>query len=374
MSWRVSLEDLDALTLGAAILGTGGGGNPYIGRLRARVLWQRGLAAEIVEPASIADGATVLSVGGIGAPTVAVEKIRRGDEEVQALRAIERHTGRRVDALVPVEIGGANSIRPLIVGALTGLPVIDADGMGRAFPELQMTTFFIYGVSPTPTAVADEKGNVVVVDRAMDAVAVERMARLVCTYMGGTAGMALGLMSGADMRRTSVQGTLTLARRLGQAVLAARARHADPVEAIQVVTNAHLLFRGKIVDVRQRTERGFARGQFVVSGADDFAGASLAVEFQNENLIARRDGEVLAVVPDLICTIAAEDAEPVTTERLRYGLRVAVLGIPAPAILRQPEALQFIGPRAFGYDLDYLHPLPGAYPATCPDENRGHPS
>jgi uncharacterized protein len=152
---------------------------------------------------------------------------------------------------------------------------------------------------------------------------------------------------------------LTLARRLGQAVLAARARHADPVEAVCAVTQAQVLFRGKIVDVRQRTERGFARGQFVVSGSD---GASLAVDFQNENLIARRDGEVVAVVPDLICTVAVDDGEPITTERLRYGLRVAVLGIPAPAILRAPEALQFIGPRAFGYDLDYRQPLPGSYP------------
>src|ERR671938_304392 len=189
---------------------------------------QRGLYAEVVEAASVPDAATVLSVGGIGAPTVAIEKIRRGDEEVQALRAIERHTGRRVDALVPVEIGGANSIRPLIVGALTGLPVVDADGMGRAFPELQMTTFFVYGVRPTPTAVADEKGNVVIVDAAVDATAVERIARLVCIYMGGTAGMALGLMSGADMKRTSVLGTLSLARRLGQAVLTARDQHSDP--------------------------------------------------------------------------------------------------------------------------------------------------
>ena len=362
MSWRVSLDDLDALTLGAAILGTGGGGNPYIGRLRARVLGQRGLYAEVVEPASVPDTATVLSVGGIGAPTVAIEKIRRGDEEVQALRAIERHSGRRVEALVPVEIGGANSIRPLIVGALTGLPVIDADGMGRAFPELQMTTFFFSGVSPTPTAVADEKGNVVVIDAAPDAVAVERIARLVCIYMGGTAGMALGLMSGADMKRTSVLGTLTLARRLGQAVLTARERHSDPVEAAQAVTHAHELFRGKIVDVRQRTERGFARGQFVVSGSDAFNGSRLCVDFQNENLIARRDDEVVAVVPDLICTVAVDDGEPVTTERLRYGLRVAILGIPAPPILRRPEALRFIGPQAFGYDLGYLTPPPGAYP------------
>ena len=41
----------------------------------------------------------------------------------------------------------------------TGLPVIDGDGMGRAFPELQMKTFSIYGVKATPAALCDVRHN-----------------------------------------------------------------------------------------------------------------------------------------------------------------------------------------------------------------------
>lgn len=69
-----------------------------------------------------------------------VEKIARGTETLAALRALEAHLGRRADATMPIEYGGMNSMIPLIVGARAGLPVIDADGMGRAFPELQMET------------------------------------------------------------------------------------------------------------------------------------------------------------------------------------------------------------------------------------------
>lgn len=36
------------------------------------------------------------------------------------------------------EIGGLNAVEPLCVAALMDLPVIDCDGMGRAFPELQV--------------------------------------------------------------------------------------------------------------------------------------------------------------------------------------------------------------------------------------------
>jgi DUF917 family protein len=89
--------------------------------------------------------------------------------------------------------------------------------------------------------------------------------------------------------------------------------------------------------------------------------AELRIEFQNENLIARRDGEVLATVPDLITLVTEEEGEPIGTEVLRYGLRVAVLGMPCAPHLQTEAALRNVGPRAFGYDVDYT-PLAGQWP------------
>ena len=59
-------------------------------------------------------------------------------------------------------------------------------------------------------------------------------------------------------------------------------------------------------------------------------------------------------------------AEPITTEIVRYGLRVVVLGIPAPEMLKTQEALRFIGPEAFGYDGVPYVPLPGRFGAALP--------
>ena len=56
-----------------------------------------------------------------------------------------------------------------------------------------------------------------------------------------------------------------------------------------------------------------------------------------------------ASVPDLICLIETDSGEPITTEQLRYGLRVTVLGIPCSDKLRTPAALKVVGPAAFGY-------------------------
>ena len=82
------------------------------------------------------------------------------------------------------EIGGANSLVPLALGAELGLPVMDANGVGRSVPELQMYCPFIYGSVPYPSAVADDKGEVIActyVDTAKDA---EDFFRTECIRMG----------------------------------------------------------------------------------------------------------------------------------------------------------------------------------------------
>jgi DUF917 family protein len=75
---------------------------------------------------------------------------------------------------------------------------------------------------------------------------------------------------------------------------------------------------------------------------------------------------VLAVVPDLICIVDEDTAEPITTEIVRYGLRVVVLGIPAPAMLKTQEALRVIGPAPFGYPDVAYKPLEGTYASGLP--------
>lgn len=360
--WSVDEEALERLAIGAGILGTGGGGNPYIGKVHAKQLLAAGHTLTVVSPEEVADEALVTSVGFMGAPVVSVERIKRGDEPIVAMRALEKHIGRRFDYVVPGEIGGSNSTTPMVVGALTGLPVIDGDGMGRAFPELQMDTFSIYGVAAAPGAIADPRGHVAIFDGFTDATVLERYARSVTIGMGGSAGYAFPVMSGAELKRTVVGGTITLAIKVGEAVLNARGSHRDPVDAVLGITGGRRLFAGKISDVERRLVAGFARGVLKLDGTGSDNGRTLTIDFQNENLIARTDrNEILAVVPDLICLVDADTAEPITTELLRYGLRVVVLGIPAPEALKTPEALAVIGPAAFGYDdVPYL-PMEGTY-------------
>ncbi|HWE60705.1 MAG TPA: DUF917 domain-containing protein [Chloroflexota bacterium] len=349
---QIGPEQMDDLALGAAVLGTGGGGDPHIGRLTAIAAMRAHGPVTLIDMDELDDDALVVSAAMMGAPTVMVEKLPRGDEIVHAFEGLQAYLGRKVQAVTPIEAGGLNSTTPFIVAAALALPLVDADGMGRAFPELQMVSPTLHGIAATPMAIGDEKGNSAILNTC-DNVWTERIARTMTIQMGGVAFIALYAMSGAQAKVSLVSGSVSLALRLGATIREAHQARRSPVDAILAVTGGRRLFNGKIMDVQRRTERGFARGEAMIQGLGDDEGHQLQIRFQNENLIALRDGVPVATVPDLITVLNAESGEPITTETLRYGFRVVVIGMPCAAAWRSEAGLSLVGPHAFGYDFAY---------------------
>jgi DUF917 family protein len=363
MGLRVTAADLPDLARGAAFLGTGGGGNPYVGRLMVELAMQdTGRELELTDLTDVPDDALIIPTAMMGAPTCIVEKLPRGTEAAASLQRLEKHLGRRAFATMPIEAGGVNSMIPLAVALRLGIPVVDADGMGRAFPELQHETFHIYGVSGTPLVITNDHHDQAIVE-THDNEMMEWLARGLTIRMGGVAYIAEYPMDGATAKRASVAGTLGIGLKIGRAIRLARERHVDPFAHLIATlaktsyTIARVIFTGKIVEVYRRTTEGFAKGTVRIQELDSPSGREpelLQIEFQNENLIARSGDRILAVVPDLICILDSETAEPITTEELRYGQRVKVMAVSVPEIMRTPEALKVWGPRHFGFDVEYV--------------------
>jgi uncharacterized protein len=362
MTGLIEASDLADLATGAAILGSGGGGDPYIGRLIAeRAVAEHG-PVTLVDLADVPDDAVVIPVGLMGAPTVLVEKIPAANQLAAAVQAMADYLGTRPAYIGCCEAGGVNCATPVAAAAQLGVPLIDGDMMGRAFPELQMALPGLIGVSASPMTIVDEHGNCGIL-KTRDNHWTERLARPLAVEMGSSAAISMFVLTGAQARDGYVPGTLSLARTLGRTLRAARQAHADPVAAVVAVLGGRRLADGKVTDVERRTQTGFARGSATIA-----TGAGTAVvEFQNENLIARVDGPVVdgpvvgkpvvgkpvaATTPDLIIILERDTGEPITTEALRYGQRVSVVAAPADERWHSEAGLALAGPRYFGYDTD----------------------
>jgi uncharacterized protein len=354
----IDRDALGDLARGAAFLGSGGGGDPYYALLLGEAEIARSGDFRVIDAASLPDDALVAPCGWVGAPTISLEKLPAGDEAVAGLRRLEEVLGRRIDALMPIEIGGSNGLAPLLAAARLGIPVLDADGMGRAFPESQMAVLNIHGLSACPSIVTAAGGALAVIETS-DNLEHERLARALSVALGGIAHMVEYPLTGAEAKRHAIANSLSAAIAVGAAIRIAREDGADPFEAMfaalrasGLYPHAGSLFEGKVVDLERRTEGGFSLGFVTV---ESFDGArQMVVDFQNENLIARVNGDVRAMTPDLITVMDIETAESITTERLKYGQRVRIAAAAAPAVLRTEAALRFVGPRAFGLDLDFV--------------------
>jgi hypothetical protein len=222
--------------------------------------------------------------------------------------------------------------------------------MGRAYPEAQMTTFAVGDLAPAPLTSVDPRGNEVIVSKVASWKWMERTSRKVCTEFGSIAATCKAPRTGAEVKRWGIPYTTTQAIRLGHVVREANKRHDDPIAAIREAERGKRLFAGKVTEVERRTTEGFLRGRAAIEAADH---ARLTLDFQNEWVVAWRDGEAIASTPELICVLDSDTGEAIGTEMVRYGQRVNVIVLPSPELFLTPRGLQQVGPRAFGYDLDF---------------------
>ena len=353
----IDKKALSEITLGASILATGGGGDPEIGLLWAYDVVDQGKEILLIDPEAMPDEALAAIAGCLGAALVLTEKPPNGQELFWCYDSLRRYMGKSIEAVVPPEAGGVNTPVPMAVAGAVGIPVIDADGMGRAFPELQMTSFYIHGVSPSPTAAADEKGHVTICD-ASDALLTERIIRNAAMAYGGISWIAGYPMTGRQLKDTAILRSISMAWDLGKRVFNARRKHLDPIAEAINLTGGYRAFQGKIVDIDREfgaeKTKGFSLGRITVEGIDDFKGRTAVVDFQNEWLNLEIDGEVRCMPPDLICILDPATGEPIRTDIVRYGYRGTVLLIPAHERMRTERGIATFGPRYFGYDRDYI--------------------
>src|SRR5690242_9186265 len=300
MTKSITSDDIEALAVGAWILGTGGGGSPYLGLLNMRRLYAEGHRVELMSPFDLADDDKVAVVSNMGAPLVGQERLADSRNIARAVRLQEEHHGWKFRAVMSLEIGGNNAIQPLMAAAHLGLPVVDADTMGRAYPEAQMTSVAVGDLRPYPCALYDPRGLEAIVTKVPSWKWMERTSRKICVEMGSIASTCKAPRTGAEIKQWGIHFTVTKAIGIGRRVRQAQRHHEDPIDAILDEGHGKLVFRGKVVDVARRTMEGFLRGRASIEGLDEDRGSRLDIVFQNEWIVAWRDAAPVAMSPELI--------------------------------------------------------------------------
>jgi uncharacterized protein len=347
MAMQLDSDNLPTLARGSAALG---GCDLALALIMAIHAVEQHGPVPVLELGQLADDALLLPCGMVGSPTIAEERIWSGDEGQTLCEAFAAVRGRRIDALMPFHVAGASCLLAVVWAARLGLPLLDAEGMGRAFPQLHQQAMGLAGISPSPLILTDGRGNTLLLHPADDAWA-EQLVRGALASLGGLCAAALYCMSGTEARGATIPGSLSLAIRLGEAMQVESGR--GRLQAMTCTLGGAVLIEGRIHDVERQSGGGFARGAATVVGGGSDAGRRIRLEFQSEFLLALEDGAPCATVPDLISVLYADTCAPVGIEHLRGGQRVAVLASPAPEIWRSREGVAIAGPGAFGYEVTF---------------------
>jgi DUF917 family protein len=352
---RLDAPTLHAVARGCALLAAGGEGDLWLGALMAeRAVAEHG-PPPVVGVDALPDDALLMPCGLIGAPTVAAERVVSGDEGAALRDEVERLRGAPVAALMAFQLAGANGLLPIIWAARSGLPVVDADGAGRAFPWLYQQAMHLHGIPAAPIVLNDGRGNTIVVHAADDRWA-DRLGRAAAASLGGASAAAFACLTAEQARSAAITGSLSRARELGMALgTDGLERRLDGLGRLGWTT----LLDGKVLDVQRQADGASLRGWAILQGIGAGAARRLRLELQHEFLLAIEDGEVRAVVPDLIAVLAGETGGPVATEALRRGQRVVAVASPGPPLWTSAAGLEQVGPGSFGYDVAYA-PIRGS--------------
>ncbi|MFW9786368.1 MAG: DUF917 domain-containing protein [Candidatus Thorarchaeota archaeon] len=348
----------DMLT-GVGILGTGGGGDPVsFGKPMVDWDYDRDRVYEITPPDEVRDDAFIVCGGYMGSVKAftsigdMLEAWETRYELYEAMKISERITGKKVDHLVPFELGGTNTTVMLSLAARAGITSVDGDGLGRSAPETQMITFVGYGIELCPMPVVTKNGSIVIVDKTTSPALADEIGRFAVVQDGGAGANNHYYQSGAQLKKAVIPNSISKSIKLGEAVRDANENKNDPIDAFLEVVGGQMLIRGKVEEVKGEDRAG--HWHVLVSIKPDNLNGRFEVVVKNEYMMAMSDGVPVVMFPDLICMHNPNTGYGIMSADLKEGLEVVVTAVPAHERLRYAGSTE-IGKKAFSPER-YGHP------------------
>lgn len=356
---KLSKENAYDMLTGVGILGTGGGGDPVsFGKPLVDWDYQRDRVYEITDPDDIKDDAFIVCGGYMGSVNVfksigdMLESWETRYELYEAMKISEKITGKKVNHLVPFELGGTNTTVMLSLAARAGITTVDGDGLGRSAPETQMISFVGYGIELCPMPVVSRNGSIVIVEKTTSPALADEIGRFAVVQDGGAGANNHYYQTGAQLKKSVIPQSISKSIELGEAVRDANQNHANPIDAFLDIMNGQLLTHGTIQEVKGEDRAGHWHVQVRIE-PEGFKGR-FDVIVKNEYMMALYDGNPVVMFPDLICMHYPETGHGIMSSHLKEGMKVVVTAVPAHERLRYAGATE-IGKKAFSPER-YGHP------------------
>lgn len=322
----VTESDVTALALGCDVLGSGGGGTTGSARLVLAHHLRDGRSVPVITDPD--PDTFVACVGAYGSATLMLESLPGPAAFRAALAGLERHH-QPVEALLPLEVGGVNGVLAAMVAATAGLPLVDADPMGRAFSRIS-DTVLAAGVPLRSIDFASAAGHSAHLE-ADSGAELESVLQSLLPAVGGWGAVAVFAGRAREILPYAVHGPVTHALTLGRALQSAGAGDS---RALLELPGVRLVLDGWVTEVR-RNPGVEVRGVASLSRrATHQRGRQPArLDFANDYLALFLAGRLEVSAPDVICVVDA-DWVPVPAEELRAAQQVRVLAVDAPPGLR----------------------------------------
>lgn len=343
------------LIYGGLFLGSGGGGKSDILRMALERFFDSGKTVTLISPDELEDDSYYFTTAMMGSTELTEEYFISGQEGVGLIRHLSGLTGYTPQGIMGIEGITINILYTMLVAGLADLPLIDGDSMGRAFPELQMTTMHLHNLSSNPAVLYDSSGNLHEFHEE-DTFLLELGIRKILFENGGVGYFAGFVNSGKLFKQIIIPNTLSFCSEIGEAFIHSKSSQ-DLVQRLLPVTRNSLygsciqLFCGVVQDIQHVQKLNWNR--IHLKGKNEFNGESFTILVHNENLIAFRENKIAAMVPDIITFVDLNTLKPVQNNDIYPEMEVMVVGMPAPLVLRTQKALNIVGPQCFGYKSRY---------------------
>jgi DUF917 family protein len=352
---HIDLNWIKPLFLGSIFLGVGGGGKANNILSFCEEIFSKGLTIPLLDIEDLEETNNYAAVGLIGSPEVIDDFYCTGKEGIKALETLQSITKDEVKGIFTLECAGVNVLYPILVASLLELPFIDGDSMGRAFPELQMTTFHL-NEQPLMPFILCNTGLRIYEYYDVDNFLLDLNIRHVLSEYNNIGFFASCASKGSNLRKMLIPRTLSFTYEIGK-VFMDISSYEDIINNLIKSTKNSIygasieLFLGEIDNIENVDHKNWQ--SIYMKGIKHYKGEAFQILTQNENLIAYKNNALAAMAPDLISLISLDTLTPISNNDLSKGMKVAVIGTPAPLVWKTIDGLNIVGPKCFGYKSPY---------------------